>query len=443
MTNADKILAHFSGGLPGEQRSRPLYLPDLTLWYDYHRGRDTLPDGWKRTTLPQIARELNVPIWTVSPVIREHAPTVNITTTEQDGERVIRSESKSGVITARWIIGPDGAMWQTEYPVKSAPDLDVVLDLAEARQYSLDPELTELSADVGTDGVVAVEIPRRPVSDLLHEYLGWAEGLMLFLEEPDKIEAIIGTLEEKLQDFVGSLAMDTSQIVYSPDNLDGQFISPRMFRDHLAGSYSQTAELLHQQGKKLVVHIGGPIRRLLAPLAEAGVDGLEGIVGPPQSDAGLAEARNLVGGECMLWGGVSQDYLMGTSDANRFRERSERSRSSRCRRSTYGCRRRGPRAGGRRSGEADGYSGLGGENCRGVRIGFIDVRPPWLLQGPIVGCDPCARPRQGEHKGRTLRGIGLGIQSAWRNYISCTRCQMAGANCMAWSAIAVSSSVSN
>jgi hypothetical protein len=314
MTYSDEILARFSANSGDEQVLRPLYLPDLTLWYDYHRGRETLPDGWHRTTLPQIARELDVPIWAVAQPVREHAPTVEISTTEVEGERVIRSESNSGVITARWIVGPGGAMWQTEYPVKSAADLDVVLELAQARQYSPDPELAELTTDVGDDGVVAVEIPRRPVSDLLHEYLGWAEGLMLFLEEREKIEAIIGTLEERLQDFVRALAVDTNQIVYSPDNLDGQFISPRLFRDNLAESYSRTAVALHQQGKRLVVHIGGPIRHLLAPLADTGVDGLEGIAGPPQSDVALAEARNLVGQDCTLWGGISQDHLIGTSD---------------------------------------------------------------------------------------------------------------------------------
>ena len=310
MTPFENILARFSG----ETTGRPLYMPDLTLWYDYHHGRETLPDGWQHTTLPQIARELGVPIWAVAQPLREHASTVEITTTEQDGERVIRSESNAGVITARWIIGPDGAMWQTEYPVKSASDLAVVLELAEARRYSFDPTLTELTTDVGDDGVVALEIPRRPISDLLHEYLGWGEGLMLFLEERDKIEAIIDVLEEKLQAFVDSLAMEESPIVYSPDNLDGQFISPRMFQDHLAGSYRRTVEMLHRQGKLLVVHIGGPVRRLLSPLADAGVDGLEGIAGPPQSDVGLTEARNLVGADCLLWGGISQDYLIETRD---------------------------------------------------------------------------------------------------------------------------------
>ena len=278
-------------------------------------ARRTLPDGWQHTTLPQIARELGVPIWAVAQPVREHASTVEITTTEQDGERVIRSESQ-----CRGDHGPlDHRAGRRHVADRvSGQDarltLDVVLELAEARRYSFDPTLAELTTDVGDDGVVALEIPRRPVSDLLHEYLGWAEGLMLFLEERDKIEAIIDVLEEKLQAFVDSLAMEESPIVYSPDNLDGQFISPRMFQDHLAGSYRRTAETLHRQGKLLVVHIGGPVRRLLSPLADAGVDGLEGIAGPPQSDAGLAEARNLVGADCLLWGGISQDHLIETRD---------------------------------------------------------------------------------------------------------------------------------
>ena len=114
MTEAEKILARFSD----DAGHRPLYVPDLTLWYDYHHARRTLPDHWQHTTLPQIARELGVPIWAVAQPVREYAPTVEITTIERDGERVIRSESHSGVITARWMVGPDGAMWQTEYPVK-------------------------------------------------------------------------------------------------------------------------------------------------------------------------------------------------------------------------------------------------------------------------------------------------------------------------------------
>ena len=67
---------------------------------------------------------------------------------------------------------------------------------------------------------------------------------------------------------------------------------------------------MHSQGKRMVVHVGGPVRRLLPGLASAGVDGIEGIAGPPQGDATLAQSRELTGATCALWGGISQDVLL-------------------------------------------------------------------------------------------------------------------------------------
>jgi hypothetical protein len=101
-------------------------------------------------------------------------------------------------------------------------------------------------------------------------------------------------------------------VVLAPDNLDGQFIPPPAFNTHLADSYRATAEALDQGGKHLVVHVGGPIRHLLAPLVEAGVAGVEGIAGPPQGDVTLAEAREIAGPALTLWGGIPQDLLHDT-----------------------------------------------------------------------------------------------------------------------------------
>ena len=144
MSTREKIVAKFSGaGNPS-----PLYLPDLTLWYDYHLKNDTLPPRWQGASLPQIARAMEVPIWTVAETQRILSSKVQVTTAEADGERVITSETTAGTLTARWIVGPDGAMWQTEYPVKDAADLDAVLELAKARSYALHPEL-ERAASAG------------------------------------------------------------------------------------------------------------------------------------------------------------------------------------------------------------------------------------------------------------------------------------------------------
>ncbi len=313
MSQQKEILSRFYG----EAGTGTLYLPDLTLWYDWHHGQDTLPPEWHGATLPDIARSMGVPAWLPLKPWWVEMRGVQIEIIEQDGERLVRWETPSGEMQARWIFGPDGDWWQTEYPVKTAGDLRTALEAVEARTYVLDPAALERSRQsVGQDGILALEIPRRPYSDLLHELLGWNEGLLL-LGEPAVQEAL-NCLEEKLQHLVRDVATLPGDIVFSPDNLDGQFISPRMFTMHLAGSYRQTAGVLHEQDKQFVVHVGGPIRHLIKPLAEADIDGIEGIAGPPQSNATLAEARALAGPDVTLWGGIAQDLLVETYEEERF-----------------------------------------------------------------------------------------------------------------------------
>lgn len=310
MTWKQDIYARFTGEVDGP----PLYVPDLTLWYEWHRDQGTLPDKWRGCSLPEIARAMGVPVWVTVCPWRVETPGVEVRTTEQadGGERIVRAETSAGTLVARWTLGPDGDWWQMEYPVKTADDLPAALELAEARSYVLDEdalaEMARLESLVGDDGILALEIPRRPYSDLLHEFLGWSGGLML-LGEPE-VGGILSALEGALQQVVAAAAQLPGRAVLSPDNLDGQFISPRAFEEHLSESYRRTVQVLHDHGKRLVVHVGGPIKRLLAPLAAAGVDVIEGVAGPPQSDASLAEARDLAGPEVTLWGGIPQDFLL-------------------------------------------------------------------------------------------------------------------------------------
>jgi hypothetical protein len=125
-------------------------------------------------------------------------------------------------------------------------------------------------------------------------------------------------LEQKVQELLEQIAMLPGQIVVSPDNLDAQFISPTFFQRYLAASYRHSAEILHAGDKLLLAGSGGPVAKLLIPLASAGVDGVEGICGSPQSDASLAEARLLAGPDLTLWGGIPQDALLPDFDEQQF-----------------------------------------------------------------------------------------------------------------------------
>ncbi len=298
--------------------AEPLFLPDLTLWHKWHARRGTLPAG-VGGDLPDATRALGMPIWAVVQPWEAITPGIETQIEQTAEERTIRHTTPHGILTARWQLGPDGDWWQMEYPVKTADDLPAAQALVNARQYVLRPGAVVGAVEaVGDDGVLALELPMQPFSDLLHTLLGWGEGLLLLGGHKGVIREMLAGLEARLAELAGAVAQLPGDVLLAPDNLDGQYISPRYFREFMAGSYRTVADVARAAGKPLMVHAGGPIRRLLPLLAEAGVSAVEGIAGPPQSDATLAEARELAGPALVLWGGIAQDFLLADCDQAEF-----------------------------------------------------------------------------------------------------------------------------
>jgi hypothetical protein len=308
-----------ASALFGGSGSSSRFLPDLTLWYRWHASRRTLPAPWKGMQLEDVCASLGVPCWRPRSPWRQETPGVEVTTTEGAAERVTTWKTPAATLVSKWTLGPDGDWWQAEYPVKSAADLGPALEVARARRYVLDPARLSAGESPGI-----LELPLRPFSEVLHSFIGWTEGLMLLFEAPEEIQAVVDALEERFHALAAGLAGLSPAAVLSPDNLDGQFISPPLFEEHMQGSYARSAAVLHAAGAKLVVHVGGPVRGLLPGLAAAGVDAIEGICAAPQSDAGIVEARSLCGPGPVLWGGVAQDALLASQSEESFTAEMER-----------------------------------------------------------------------------------------------------------------------
>ena len=110
---------------------------------------------------------------------------------------------------------------------------------------------------------------------------------MLLMDAAELVDEVLDTLEAKIQGLVAEVAGLPFDVVYSPDNLDANSCL-RRFQSVPGRDCRSSSEILHAHGKRFLTGTGGPVRRLLAPLAATGVDGIDGISGPPQSDATLA-----------------------------------------------------------------------------------------------------------------------------------------------------------
>ncbi len=299
--------------IPGQASGRPLFLPDLSQWFQWHSRRGTLPEG-RESSLAGIASSLNCPAWSVHTPWRLEFDGIDVIREETESRRTIHYRTKFKALSEVWDLGPDGDWWQKEYPVKDEEDLDAAEEIVKAMRYRLkSPGPHESDSNPGVIDVI--RIPQTPYSDMLHTMLGWSDGLMLMMSEEDRLTELLGIMEEKRNELIRNLAANFRHPVFlAPDNLDGQFISPAAFENRLESSYRKTCEMLHRRDKCLLVHIGGISRHLLPLLAGSGIDALAGISGPPQSDATLSEARKAAGPHVTLWGGIPQDYVMPMRD---------------------------------------------------------------------------------------------------------------------------------
>lgn len=317
MSTRNRICNCFAGSCVTLARS-PLLLLDLTLWCKWRREREMSPGPWN--SVIDAARALGTAAWAPFKAWRVEYDGVEVTTEETGDQRDIIYRVGERTLLARWTVGPDGDWWQTEYPVKTLDDLTAAVEIAAARRYVVDESgLADWRKAVGEDGVVPLELPMRPYSDVLHSLVGWGEGVALMVGRGKPLVAeIIAILERSLIRLTENLTGLDGDLFLAPDNLDGQYIPPRAFAEHLAPGYVATAEAGRRCGKSLVVHVGGPVRKLVPLLAQAGVDGIEGIAGPPQADATLAEARAAAGPDITLWGGIPQDLLIAEHDPETF-----------------------------------------------------------------------------------------------------------------------------
>ena len=304
----------FLAQIHGRAQNRMLFMPDLGPWFEWHSRRGTLPEAHRESSLAGIASALNCPAWMVrTPWLLEHDG-IDVISEESETQHVIQYHTNHGVLSEIWSLGPDGDWWQIEYPVKDEEDLDAAEEIVKAMQYRLQSS-SPREADSNPDIIEAIQLPKTPYSDMLHTMLGWSDGLMLMMAEEARLTELLAVMEEKRRELIQNLATEFSHSIFlAPDNLDGQFISPASFENHLESSYQKTCEILHQRNKYLLVHIGGGSRHLLPLLAGCGIDALAGISGPPQSDASLSEARKATGSDITLWGGIPQDYVMPMHD---------------------------------------------------------------------------------------------------------------------------------
>ena len=315
MTHNERLLAVFRG----ERLDVMPWYADLTYWYSAEMIKGTLPEKYRGDGVVQLYQDLNTGAHEhlLNCPWRAEYEDVQVKVEEErdaDGRPVrIRTTwvTPVGTISQVQEFEPNSYCWAyREYPVKTPNDLKVLRFIFQ--HTYLTPDYTEQHRiiDLFGDWGVAASMPNRtPMANLFVIWMGVTNAVYALTDAPEEIEETIEVMSAAEDRMYEIICNAPAPLVYFPDNITGEVVSPRIFQKYYAPYYRKRAEQLHRAGKYIFVHIDGTFKNLLPYVGPTGVDCAQSLTPAPVGDVPLEDFRRLARPDLILWGGVPAAYF--------------------------------------------------------------------------------------------------------------------------------------
>ena len=214
---------------------------------------------------------------------------------ETDGRPLlrVRIETPAGVLTEEATIeSQHGSRWIRKFFINGPEDYCPAEHFFRHTRFEPDRDSwPQADGCMGDAGIVVSEIMPLPIVYLAQSWMGvegMTEGLYLY---PDRFEALLDALELHYLRQAELAAASAAEVVWFPESITAQVISPRLFERYGLPVYARTVPLVRGAGKLIMAHYDGSIRPYLRLLAGVDIPIIEAFTPPPMGDLTVSEAR--------------------------------------------------------------------------------------------------------------------------------------------------------
>lgn len=234
------------------------------------------------------------------------------TRTIQAGKRVLRSRSRRDRdINTTWVL---------EHLLKDRDDLEAYLALptrATGGEPNVEPVLAA-EEKLGDRGLVMIDTgdPICSAASMFH----MEDYTVMALTEPALFHRLLERIAEQLYPRIEAAAKALPGRlwrIYGPEYASPPYLPPRLFDEYVVRYTKPLVEMIQRHGGYARIHSHGRLRDILHLIAATGCQGLDPIEPPPQGDMELAEVRQQVGRQMVLFGNLEASDLQGL-DAKEF-----------------------------------------------------------------------------------------------------------------------------
>lgn len=182
----------------------------------------------------------------------------------------------------------------------------------------IDAVLARVGGELSVHGEVF-----SPFTQLM-ERLGYEQGLMALLDQPDQCRAVLSRFAEgagALGKIQASRGVDA--VLISSAFAGAGFISRAMYEEFVLPAEARAVELIHTAGVPVYTHTCGHIGDRLELMAATGIDGIDTMDPPPLGDTQLGDAKARVGGKQFLKGNIDSVNVLLRGSPEQVRRAAE------------------------------------------------------------------------------------------------------------------------
>lgn len=202
----------------------------------------------------------------------------------------------------------------SEYPIKTVSDIDVWTHVY--RNIRFRPNQAWLDKH-DSQQRTGFAINWSPVQQLMQFDMGLENFYYFLMDAPEKMNDLLAVMQERCMDRLqlGLQLFPNASWVYWGENTSSTSISPSFYRQLTLPHIREYARLVHQNSARLIVHMCGLLKNLVACFVETGMDGINSVTPPPIGDTPYALIRETFKPDFTITGRFNAQLWVGKSKA--------------------------------------------------------------------------------------------------------------------------------
>jgi hypothetical protein len=234
----------------------------------------------------------------------------------REGDEITRTyRTPARDLTLRARMMPEiGVEMEYQHLLRDVEDLRAYQFLYEDAVYTprYDYVQSRLAA-MGEAGLYSIFGPPTPLLDVIMFQIRLPNVYFFLDDHPEEMEALLATMHRRNCEYYELAASGPGEVVRSFEDTSTTLLSPDLYRRYCLRQLQDYRDICHAHGKLFVPHMCGLLKGVLPELAATGLDGIEAVTPPPLGDCPIGLAREQLGPNITLIGGLDPTQFVGAT----------------------------------------------------------------------------------------------------------------------------------